>query len=86
MKTVRGTALLTAGLASAMLSVVTGEMIDTATSVWEILFYVFAAVLMLCVSLVLCAFGLNIENEAADREAFQKIERISHHTNEWRDA
>lgn len=84
MKTLEGTLLATGGIILAVLSVGCGSAIENATNGWSALFYVGLSVALLTASLILCAFGMNAENEYIERQN-RKIKRVPHHTNSWRD-
>ena len=75
MKTAKGTVLCCMSISLAIVALGCGNAIEGATDGWVMLGYVFLALAMLFVALILAAIGVSAENE-----------RIPHHTNEWRDA
>lgn len=85
MKSVKGTILVTVGILFSILSVGCGGLIENATTLRAGLFYAFLSVSLLDVALVMCALGVNAENEYDDRKS-KKISRVTHHTNKWRNA
>lgn len=85
MKSVKGTILVTVGILFSILSVGCGGLIENATTLRAGLFYAFLSVSLLAVALVMCALGVNAENEYEDRKS-KKISRVTHHTNKWRNA
>nr|DAM26343.1 MAG TPA: hypothetical protein [Caudoviricetes sp.] len=85
MKSVKGTILVTVGILFSILSVGCGGLIENATTLRAGLFYAFLSVSLLAVALVMCALGVNAENEYDDRKS-KKISRVTHHTNKWRNA
>lgn len=85
MKSVKGTILVTVGILFSIWSVGCGSLIESATTLGAGLFYAFLSILLLAVALVMCALGVNAENEYNDRKN-KKISRVTHHTNKWRNA
>lgn len=85
MKSVKGTILVTVGILFSIWSVGCGSSIENATTLGAGLFYAFLSVSLLAVALVMCALGVNAENEYEGRKS-KKISRVTHHTNKWRDA
>lgn len=85
MKSVKGTILVTVGILFSIWSVGCGSSIENATTLGAGLFYAFLSVSLLAVALVMCALGVNAENEYEDRKR-KKISRVTHHTSKWRDA
>lgn len=85
MKSIKGTILVTVGILFSIWSVGCGSSIENATTLGAGLFYVFLSVLLLAVALVMCALGVNAENEY-DSHKSKRIKRVAHHTNKWRDA
>lgn len=79
MKTVRGNVLTILGIVAAIVAVSCGDTI-------QMLGWAFVSLMLLATALVLCALGVNDENERADTEKLKKLNRIPAHTNEWRDA
>lgn len=86
MKSVKGTALIALGVTIAIVSVKCGDAIGKCDGVAEMFGWTFLSCALLAIALVLCAFGVNAENECADTERLKKLNRIPAHTNEWRDA
>ena len=86
MKSVKGTALIALGVTIAIVSVKCGDAIGRCDGVAEMFGWTFLSCTLLAIALVLCAFGVNAENERADTERLKKLNRITAHTNEWRDA
>lgn len=85
MKTLEGTLLTAGGIILGILSVGCGSAIENATDGWAALFYVGLSVLLLVGALITCTLGMNFENEYTERQS-RKINRVAHHTNEWRNA
>ena len=85
MKTAKGTALCCMSISLAIVALGCGNAIEGATGGWVMLGYMFLALAMLFVALILAAIGVSAENERMEQES-RKIKRIPHHTNEWRDA
>lgn len=85
MKSVKGTILVTVGILFSIWSVGCGSSIENATTLGAGLFYAFLSILLLAVALVMCALGVNAENEYDDHKS-KKISRVTHHTSKWRDA
>ena len=85
MKTAKGTALCCMSISLAIVALGCGNAIEGATGGWVMLGYTFLALAMLFVALILSAIGVSAENERMEQES-RKINRITHHTNEWRDA
>lgn len=83
MKTLKGTLFVTGGIILGVLSVGCGGAIENASSGYAALFYAGLSVALLTVALILCALGMNEENEYTCRKN-RKINRVPHHTNEWR--
>lgn len=86
MKSVKGTALIALGVTIAIVSVKCGDAIGRCDGVVAMFGWTFLSCALLAIALVLCAFGVNAENECADTEKLKKLNRIPAHTNEWRDA
>lgn len=85
MKTVKGTVLCCMSISLAIVALGCGNAIEGATGGWTMLGYAFLALAMLFAALILAAIGVSAENERMEQKS-RKIKRISHHTNEWRDA
>lgn len=85
MKSVKGTILVIVGILFSIWSVGCGSSIESATTLGAGLFYTFLSVSLLAVALVMCALGVNAENEYEDRKN-KKISRVTHHTSKWKDA
>lgn len=84
MKTVKGTVLCCMSISLAIAALGCGNAIEGAAGGWAMLGYAFLALAMLFAALILAAIGVSAENERIEREN-QKIRRVAHHTNEWRD-
>jgi len=86
MKTVKGTVLSMLGIAAAIVAVGCGDSINGCRNTAAMFGWTILACALLATALVLCALGVNAENERADTERLKKLNRIPPHTNEWRDA
>lgn len=84
MKTVKGTVLCCISISLAIVALGCGNAIEGAAGGWAMLGYAFLALAMLLAALILAAIGVSAENERMEQES-RKINRIPHHTNEWRD-
>ncbi len=85
MRTVKGTALTMLGIVTAIVAVGCGDTINGCESTAQMFSLVFVSLALLATALVLCALGVNAENERADTERMKKLNRVPAHTNEWRD-
>lgn len=85
MRTIKGTVLLTAGIAVAIVAVGMGDSINHTSNGWTMLAYTLVAIALLATALVLCALGVNAENDQMEEERLRKISRVPTHSNEWRD-
>lgn len=86
MKTAKGTVLSTLGITLAIAAVGCGDTINGCGSIAEMFGWTFLSCVLLAVALVLCALGMNSENEHADNERLKRLNRVPTHTNKWRDA
>ncbi len=73
------------GLVAAIAAVGCGDAIQGCQTTAQMLGWVFVSLALLATALVLCALGVNAENERADTERMKKLNRVPAHTNEWRD-
>lgn len=85
MKTAKGTVLCFMSISLAIVALGCGNAIEGAANGWEMLVYTLLALVVFFAALILAAIGVSAENERMEKES-QKIKRIPHHTNEWRDA
>ena len=83
-KSIKANALCTAGISVAVISLACGDAIQTAGSTSEMFGWTFLSCVLLAIAIVLCAIGVNAENEKNGKKN-HKIHRVPHHTNEWRD-
>lgn len=86
MRTVKGTVLTMFGIVAAIVAVGCGDSINGCESTAQMFGWVFISLALLATALVLCALGVNAENEQADTERLKRLNRVPTHTNEWRDA
>ena len=85
MKTAKGTVLCCMSILLAIVALGCGNAIEGAANGWEMLGYTFLALAVFFLALIFAAIGVSAENERIEQES-RKIKRITHHTNEWRDA
>ena len=85
MKTVKGTVLCFMSISLAIVALGCGNAIEGATNGWSMIGYTFLALAVFLAALILAAKGVNAENKRMEQES-RKINRVAHHTNEWRDA
>ena len=86
MRTVKGTVLTMLGIVAAIVAVGCGDTINGCESTAQMFGWVFVSLALLATALVLCALGVNAENERADIERLKRLNRVPTHSNEWRDA
>lgn len=86
MKTLKGTALSMIGLVAAIAAVGCGDAIQGCQTTAQMFGWVIVSCGMLATSIVLCALAVSAEEEERSERERQRIKRIAHHTNEWRDA
>lgn len=86
MKTVKGNVLTILGIVAAIVAVSCGDTINGCESTVQMLGWAFVSLILLATALVLCALGVSAEKEQADTERLKRLNRVSTHTNEWRDA
>lgn len=86
MKTLKGAALSMIGLASAIAAVGCGDTIQGCQTTAQMLGWVIVSCGLLAMSIILWALAVSAEKEKRSETKRQRIKRIAHHTNEWRDA
>ena len=86
MKTLKGTALSVIGLIVAIAAVGCGDAIQGCQTTAQMLGWVVVSCGLLAMSIVLWALAVSAEKEKRSETKRQRIKRIAHHTNEWRDA
>lgn len=86
MKTLKGTALSMIGLVVAIAEVGCGDTIQGCQTTAQMFGWVIVSCGLLATSIVLCALAVSAEEEERSENERQRIKRIAHHTNEWRDA
>lgn len=86
MKSLKANVLCMLGIAVAILAVGCGDTINGCESTAQMFGWVFVSLALLATALVLCALGVNAENERADTERLKRLNRVPIHTNEWRNA
>lgn len=85
MKSLKANVLCLFGIALGCVSVLCGDAIQGSVSVPQALGWVLLSFGCLAAALMLCALGVSSENERMESKS-RKINRVAHHTNEWRDA
>lgn len=85
MKSLKANVLCTLGIVVAIISVGCGDAINGCASIAEMFGLVFLSLALLATALVLCALGVNAENERTDTERLKRLNRVPTHSNEWRD-
>lgn len=85
MKTVKGNVLTILGIVAAIVAVSCGDTINGCESTVQMLGWAFVSLMLLATALVLCALGVSAEKEHEDNERMGKLNRITAHTNKWRD-
>lgn len=86
MKTLKGTALSVIGLIVAIAAVGCGDAIQGCQTTAQMLGWVIVSCGLLAMSIILWALAVSAEKEKRSETKRQRIKRIAHHTNEWRDA
>lgn len=86
MKTLKGVALSTLGLVAAIAAVGCGDAIQKCQTTAQMLGWVIVSCGLLATAIVLCALAVSAEEEERSECERQRIKRVAHHTNEWRDA
>lgn len=86
MKTLKGMALSMLGLVAAIAAVGCGDAIQGCQTTEQMLGWVFVSCGFLTTAIVLCALSVSAEEDKRSERECRKIKRVSHHTNEWRDA
>lgn len=86
MKTLKGTALSMIGLIVAIAAVGCGDAIQGCQTTAQMLGWVIVSCGLLAMSIILWALAVSTEKEKRSETKRQRIKRIAHHTNEWRDA
>lgn len=74
------------GLASAIVAVGCGDTIQDCHTTAQMLGWVIVSCGLLAMSIILWALAVSAEKEKRSETKRQRIKRIAHHTNEWRDA
>lgn len=74
------------GLASAIAAVGCGDTIQDCHTTAQMLGWVIVSCGLLAMSIILWALAVSAEKEKRSETKRQRIKRIAHHTNEWRDA
>lgn len=84
MKCLKANILCLFGIALGVVAVGCGDAIQGSQSTAAMLGWVLLACACLATAIVLCALGVNAENERTEQQT-RKIRRVPTHTNEWRD-
>ncbi len=74
------------GLASAIAAVGCGDTIQGCQTTAQMLGWVIVSCGFLATAIVLCALAVSAEEEERSERERRKINRVAHHTSEWRDA
>lgn len=74
------------GITLAIAAVGCGDTINGCGSIEAMFGWTFLSCVLLAAALVLCALGINSENEHEGNKRLKKLNRVPTHTNEWRDA
>lgn len=74
------------GLASAIAAVGCGDTIQGCQTTAQMFGWVIVSCGLLAMSIILWALAVSAEKEKRSETKRQRIKRIAHHTNEWRDA
>lgn len=86
MKTLKGMALFMLGLVAAIAAVGCGDAIQGCQTTAQMIGWVFVSCGLLTTAIVLCALSVSAEEDERSERECRKINRVAHHTNEWRDA
>ena len=86
MKTLRGMALSMLGLVAAIAAVGCGDAIQGCQTTAQMLGWVIVSCGFLATAILLCALAVSEEMDERSERECRKIQRVAHHTNEWRDA
>lgn len=86
MKTLKGMALSMLGLVAAIAAVGCGDAIQGCQTTAQMLGWMIASCGLLATAVVLCGLAVSAEEDERSEQEFCKINRVAHHTNEWRDA
>lgn len=86
MKTLKGRALSLLGLTAAIVAVGCGDAIQSCQTTAQMFGWVIVSCGFLATAIVLCALAVSAEEEERSERERRRINRIAHHTNEWRDA
>lgn len=86
MKTLKGMELSMLGLVAAIAAVGCGDTIQGCQTTAQMLGWVIVSCGLLSTAIVLCALAVSAEEEERSEREPRKINRVAHHTNEWRDA
>ena len=86
MKTLKGAALSMIGLVSAIAAVGCGDTIQGCQTTAQMFGLVIVSCGLLATAIVLCALAISAEEEERSECERRKIQRVAHHTSEWRDA
>ena len=79
-------ALSMLGLVAAIAAVEYGDAIQGCQTTAQMLGWVFVSCGLLTTAIVLCALSVSAEEDERSERECNKIKRVAHHTNEWRDA
>ena len=86
MKTLKGIVLSMLGLVAAIAAVGCGDVIQGCQTTAQMLGWVIVSCGFLATAIVLYALAVSAEEEERSERDRRKIQRVAHHTNEWRDA
>ena len=86
MKTLKGAALSMLGLVAAIAAVGCGDAIQGCQTTAQMLGWVIVSCGLLATAILLCALAVSAEEDERSEQECRKINRVAHHTNEWRDA
>lgn len=86
MKTLKGMALSMLGLVAAIAAVGCGDTIQRCQTTEQMLGWVIVSCVLLATAIVLCAMAVSAEEDERSEQECRKINRVAHHTNEWRNA
>ena len=74
------------GLVAAIAAVGCGDAIQGCQTTAQMIGWVFVSCGLLTTAIVLCALSVSAEEDERSERECRKINRVAHHTNEWRDA